>query len=847
YHFSDYISSLIKQNTARKLTLIWVYNRLNEIQGTLRSKDLVLAESLSKRILLFDSLTKSPAIKKVNLLQNSFTSDSVQNDSLILNSSVLLINAQNSIKDNYPLKEIPSSENLKAVYKELKKVLDDKVLLDTVGIITAFSNNKALSAVSIRQMELSGDVNPGTIEMSSTFKSIQQNAQQNVQQAMAPKMAFPSESEIIGAMADYLANRVKTEASLAFFDNLKQKLNGDSILLTLFPNTIALMTSVQTYEAPDFGQQFRNSFAEDFIRIPEKLAGDQDVRKYFENRLSGSKRDYYDFFRMIVRLCSMSRDNSNFIDVISYLNRDIVAYQTYPGRDVGSKMNIMLGNYIQFLHMVNNEFFSVNTTNRYWISYTEFNQLSDDEFQVLMGLLKQKYPEVFKFIQVKLSNDDPGTLPSINELRLWMSRFFFIINQYQVAIQNHNNDGLDQANRHNASSYWTFIGDMFSQFVSKENNFFIVKVDPLFSKVEDLEKYQAYLKNLTTTCKLVTDLYSAVQSKNYPQVLKLTQVLLENMEDPEIRYREIFIKYFFANKNQSLTDFKKWYNSNSHYRTFYLLVKQYQVDIDNNAPQTKLDSDLSDLSKFGVTLRTVTGYTAWFNKTFVDNDTLFIRNFCTNMDWYRRNYRDGRYAVFEKVMSFINDVMLANNSQSLSGVIANYASPPQSYRVKRSSRFSFDLNAYVGIVAGLEGLDRPHFAYGLTAPIGVSFSWSGTKRPGRQMVVNKDGHIVYLRGNSNAISLTIIDIGAAVRYRFANDASSGLPRQVNLSQFISPALQYHFGIKNTPLDVVVGYQYLPKLRTFDDLSSSDNTIKSASEFNIGVVFDLPLMNFYHSK
>jgi hypothetical protein len=114
------------------------------------------------------------------------------------------------------------------------------------------------------------------------------------------------------------------------------------------------------------------------------------------------------------------------------------------------------------------------------------------------------------------------------------------------------------------------------------------------------------------------------------------------------------------------------------------------------------------------------------------------------------------------------------------------------------------------------------------------------------VTLDKNGNTIYLRGNSNSVSLTIFDIGAVVCYRFANDASQGLPERINFSQFISPAIQYHIGIRETPLDVVFGYQYLPKLRSFGDAQSSGN-FKSVSEFNVGVVFDLPLMNFYHSK
>jgi hypothetical protein len=233
-----------------------------------------------------------------------------------------------------------------------------------------------------------------------------------------------------------------------------------------------------------------------------------------------------------------------------------------------------------------------------------------------------------------------------------------------------------------------------------------------------------------------------------------------------------------------------------------------------------------------------------FQVGFKKDCEAFINNFYVNYSWYINDYDKYRYGSFKKVANFMNDVMVTNNSNDLSKVISSYASPPQSYRLKRTTRYSLDLNAYVGIVAGLEGFKYPQFSYGLTAPIGLSFSWSGTNKPSDLRTIDNKGNMVYLRGNSNSISLTFVDIGAVVRYRFGAGSSQGLPQSLSFSQFISPALQYHFGIRNTPLDVVFGYQYLPKLRTFDTQATKTG-LSAVSFVNIGVVFDIPLLNLYH--
>jgi hypothetical protein len=832
YKFSTYISQLIKKtNDNPNLTITAIEDRLKLKIRNLAAKDLANANSLIKKIDLIKTLTQDTAIIR---LKNNYIinkSDTGKKSHFIKTNGPLITESFSVLEESYDFKTQP--DGILDMYKFMGEVFDNQTLLDSAQIKTIFVNDPVLPNITLKTVDLT-NVGTRTLEISQSQQSEQQSQQISQQQAVAGKMSLPSESEVVDAVAIYLVNRVKTEASLAFFDRLKYALKDDSILLNLFPKTTLMMSNLQNYESPNFGQQWRHAFSEDFVTIPDKLAGSEDFQKYFASRLNGPGRQYYDFFRMVVKICSMSRDNANFIDIIDYL------YQ-----DIDPKANYMLNSYIRFLHMVNNEFFAPKgSLSKYWISYSEFNQLSNEELQVLVGLLEQKYPDVFNFIQVRLDEKDK-TLPSISDLRIWMSRVFFIINQYQIAIQH--TGATDSEKPHDVSSYWTFISDSFQQFTKQENGFFIVKIDPLMSKEQDISKYLNYLNMISSTYQDITGLYSALQAKNYPHAIETIKKLFSNLEDPEVRYREIFVKYFISEKSLKGKDLNTWLKNNN-FNKFFAIVREFQADEDARKPKTKLDEDLFSLKNYAGTLRTEKGYSIFFNTAFIENADVMIKNLYDNYSGYVERYHQGRLETFTKVMNFIEDVMTTKNSQDLTNVITTYASPPQSYRIKRNSRFSIDLNAYVGVVAGLEDLKSAHFAYGLTAPIGLSFSWSGSDKKTNSYTVDKNGNLVYLRGNSNSISLSIIDIGAVVRYRFANDSSEGLPEKVNFSQFISPSIQYHIGVRNLPLDVVFGYQYLPKLRTLSDQSvSGTSDLHSASEFNIGVVFDLPLINFYHSN
>lgn len=79
----------------------------------------------------------------------------------------------------------------------------------------------------------------------------------------------------------------------------------------------------------------------------------------------------------------------------------------------------------------------------------------------------------------------------------------------------------------------------------------------------------------------------------------------------------------------------------------------------------------------------------------------------------------------------LTEIAGSKDNQALANIIEVCALPPGSYRIKRNSRFSIDLNAYVGAYYGketIQGESEFKSVYGITAPIGVSFSWGTTTR-----------------------------------------------------------------------------------------------------------------------
>ncbi len=182
-----------------------------------------------------------------------------------------------------------------------------------------------------------------------------------------------------------------------------------------------------------------------------------------------------------------------------------------------------------------------------------------------------------------------------------------------------------------------------------------------------------------------------------------------------------------------------------------------------------------------------------------------------------------------KLISFVNDMAQAKDSQGIEQAIEDFALPTGSSSIKRTSKFNVALNAFPGILpaweisSGVKG-NSGAISAGFTAPIGICFAW-GSKRE-----------------NSNGVFFPIIDIGAITRLRLDNSKDTETLPEFTFKNIFSPGVYYHHGFKNTPLSVNIGIQYGPELREVQ----TDLTYKSYDSYRIGagVVLDIPLFNFH---
>lgn len=95
----------------------------------------------------------------------------------------------------------------------------------------------------------------------------------------------------------------------------------------------------------------------------------------------------------------------------------------------------------------------------------------------------------------------------------------------------------------------------------------------------------------------------------------------------------------------------------------------------------------------------------------------------------------------------------------------------------------------------------------------------------------------FLNGTSGSVFVSFIDLGALVLFRL-DEATEPLPEDVRFRQVFAPGLFYAHGFRNIPISLLAGAQLSPQLRNFGD------TPASALRFNLALTVDIPMINFF---
>lgn len=203
---------------------------------------------------------------------------------------------------------------------------------------------------------------------------------------------------------------------------------------------------------------------------------------------------------------------------------------------------------------------------------------------------------------------------------------------------------------------------------------------------------------------------------------------------------------------------------------------------------------------------------------------------------------------FLKYGSFMAAVTQAKTSDEVKKAIESVALPVGSYRIKRTRPFSISLNSYVGILPGQEKYIGKYTTdnnnntppdkewienLAITAPIGIAFN-NGEKLEGKYT-------------GSLSLFVSLIDLGAIVRYRFEKEEKETTEEEKGISgvtwkDIFSPGAFLIWGPKNLPLSFGFGLQVSPQIKKVYDDGTIDRTL-SRIRWGIMIAVDIPLIHF----
>jgi hypothetical protein len=190
---------------------------------------------------------------------------------------------------------------------------------------------------------------------------------------------------------------------------------------------------------------------------------------------------------------------------------------------------------------------------------------------------------------------------------------------------------------------------------------------------------------------------------------------------------------------------------------------------------------------------------------------------------------EGKFNCERQVMlkygTFIATAVKAKTAEDVSDAIAAFALPPGGSAIKKYSRFSIAINAYVGLSAGQEILTdigaNPYYA--VTTPIGITFNW-GFKNFG-----------------SIGILASVLDIGALTAFRFQDDNVSELP-DLKFENVLAPGGYLVYGLPKYPLSIGIGAQLGPNLRSVTNGTLVTQT--SGWRWGAFIAVDIPIVSVY---
>ncbi len=859
-------------------------------------------DPLLKEVLKYVETVKGA--KKIDLFNPfNFKSDFLKGymDSVLSKSTIITaalsntvninnLNNGNILKDSLRSNGIDLTGTFNSIIKQLKDTnvyrpsshKTFKLLIDSLYSMSRTNFSIRTSSTS-----------PTTIKFNSYFKSLIADTKVNLNtnnvfeiqsiSALKGPVKLPSESDIVDALAIFLVSRVKEESVIAFVEHVNKNIDKLQPLPCLFKNTVKELAGYTPGQAAQFGSITQKAIALDLAQMPDNIV---DCGFCNENSTIKKHKDFTDFFddisvgvdfiTNIGYYADKEPSDKNFNYVLKLLNfvnkyysniqQKDSAQNTWIGPDfinideqndtilklslalIYEKDKPLIDTLLKTRFKINNLndfflnkvafkdfkgnfkelFYSLHRLDSYWQSHRSNNKAIVD-----MTVYKRNIARVFEDVHNLMHYPKDSFALNNTFYTTYLKAKAAVSDQNIQDIIFHSQQLLDLLNCYEIK----LPGFKLPNFDLKING---ICTDGHYATEKEISQYKGDSSIKITDFKKVHDFFT-----NPLYMSKLSQDLICTNTLNGCRFfnwhSKAFNWAFNSHKNNILSYNYIDPSQNAMIYKFHPWKHPFMFSFHHQ--DWKFAVKLNGIRKLHL------------RQLALDKNPNFMCFVATEKKLQNKNSYSGSRREVSKLFNFFTDVAKAKDGQ-LSQIIEKYAEPAQSYRIKRYNHFSWDINAYPGIYTGVETRvgkgNQPYskdsisnIVSGITAPVGISFSWAGRTKytcnwAGKfPAYINKKGNIKSFKGSSFSTSLIILDIGAVVSYRFSHDTSKALPKTVNFSQVIAPGFFFGYGIPRLPLIINAGIQYTPQLRTFNN---EGGKLFDTYRIAISLCYDIPILN-----
>lgn len=806
---------------------------LKKINDTIkRSYPLKSLEQIKKNLDKFDKLNQYYATK---------------NDSIYFNLPLIEDSINNKIKD-IQTKLDSSIQQFAEDYAQ--KATDNQINKESTIYNSFLTNN-------------SEKIKPQQIIINSQIQTAQA-------QTGSSGINIPSQSQMIEAMAIFLAKRAKQEAAIWFMDQIRLKMSNPMIF-DVFPETIKVLEGVENYKVPTFNTTWKYAIAKDFVEMPRNLVNSPWVEKVIikdpinHAKLKQSIEFGYDLNRLMT-------EQYNYRDIIKYFYINPRTDKTKENEEI----NTLIDNSATLLYIITNEFFSIDNIDgkdKYrLLTYEEIAGLNKNEFEILLELIDLKYSSrIAEFCileNIKLKQNREEVNKWIGNILTSLSQFDKIRNEYKTQKEEIKDD-LASKNFYNV---WSVLNQLTTNLYNDklftspkikdiktklewvqtgmsiyehfQNNDYVGAANETFGLMNimktnfiDEKKYKHYYYSFGSNKKI---------SVNYDGKSFTIKGIKYISKDDTPNFEEDFVQVYFLEKDSlyfriknsqefciSKKDLNEFLiissytakNKNERIKLLEELLKRFKnKNLETLAKTLKVDQSqiIQLINYIQIAKTTINTDKTNIDEVFKKMDFNFVKEQSLNII---STYNDKYTKQLTNLLSFFGDVLTVKDEHQLAGVIDSYALPPTSYKLKRKQPSSIDLNAYVGAFGGYlasfkSSLIDPQLVYGITAPIGVAFTWS------------RDGWF-----DNYGFTVDALDLGNVVNHYLVKPKED-YPKEVHFSEVFSLGTTFLMGIKNSPFVLSGGFRFQP----YNTGKDGNNKVFDAGIFHLGVKIDIPLIH-----